>query len=96
MLRRAVLVIGVLTLAAAAICLAHDRPRPALWLTVNGLALTLGLAFERWRYGRADASAPSRFIANGERFFDPESGALIEVREDPSTGERRYVALPPN
>ena len=45
-------------------------------------------------YGAARRSRPAggSWRATEERFVDPESGELVTVWFDPTTGERRYVA----
>lgn len=61
-------------------------------LIVGGLLLVVGLAIERWRYKplQDDRSDP-RWIDTGERFVDPETGALVAVYHDPADGGRHYV-----
>lgn len=61
-------------------------------LIVGGLLLVVGLAIERWRYKplRDDRPDP-RWIDTGERFVDPETGALVAVYHDPADGSRHYV-----
>ena len=44
-------------------------------------------------YGRVVARPQSgNWRATGEKFVDPETGELVTVWFDPTTGERRYVA----
>ena len=63
---------------------------PAL---VWGVLLLLGTLFERWRY-RANASREGEgWVATEERFVDPESGKLMQVYYQASSGERRYEAV---
>lgn len=93
MLRRLLLALGLLALLVAVVCLLQGRTDAALWLAINGAVLTLGVLFERWRYRQTETGSEPRFVATGERFVDPESGALIEVRYDAASGERRYVRI---
>lgn len=94
MLRKAVLVLGLLSLASAALLALRGIYPVALWLLVNGLALTLGVIYERSRYKPLKANAPGAgWLATGERFIDPASGALVEVYSDPRSGERDYVKV---
>ncbi len=60
---------------------------PAL---IWGVVLFLATIFERWRY-RANAQHTGEgWVATEERFIDPESGKLVQVYYQASTGERRY------
>jgi hypothetical protein len=64
-----------------------------LQLALPGLVLLFGLAMERWRYKPVTRPRPGPdWVQTNERFVDPESGKLITVFYQPSTGERRYVA----
>jgi hypothetical protein len=55
--------------------------------------IVAGVLFERGRYrARADREH-DRWQSTGERFVDPTSGRLMEVRYDPESGERDYVEV---
>ena len=61
----------------------------ALW----GAILAGGVLVERWRYQLLADNRPGRnWVATPERFVDPETGRLVTVFFNPTTGERRYVA----
>ncbi|WP_329740419.1 hypothetical protein [Dyella sp. A6] len=61
-------------------------------LLIGGLLLLVGLAIERWRYKPLQAGRPDpRWLDTGERFVDPESGALVAVYHDPADGSRHYI-----
>ena len=94
MLRAALLVIGGVMLAAAAIgALAGCRLAVMIPLAVWGAILAGGLLVERWRYQALTDARPGRnWQATPERFVDPETGRLVTVFFNPATGERRYVA----
>ena len=64
------------------------------YLGVIGLVIIASLAFERSRYRGARNAKPDLWQATGERFRDPGSGRLMEVRSDPRTGERAYLEVP--
>jgi hypothetical protein len=65
-----------------------------LRLAVPGSILLFALLVERWRYKPVASRRPGPdWIATDERFVDPESGQLVAVFYQPSTGERRYVAV---
>ncbi len=52
--------------------------------------------FERWRYRSAAGDGGRGWQRTGERFEDPESGQVMEVLFDPSSGQRRYVEATPS
>ena len=61
----------------------------AVELGVLGALILIGTFFEgRYRARRAPGSG---WQTTGERFVDPTSGKLVEVRYDPQTGERAYI-----
>jgi hypothetical protein len=61
-------------------------------LAVPGLLLLFGLVVERWRYKSLTSRRPGPdWVPTNERFLDPESGNVVTVFYQPSTGERRYV-----
>ena len=62
------------------------------YLLVNSAAIIAGSLFERSRY-KAKVSSTTNWQPTGERFIDPGSGKLIEVRYNPRTGERDYQEI---
>jgi chromate transport protein ChrA len=94
MLRAALPVIGAFSLAAAIVAAVMGAPIAlVIWLCLIGAALVGGILFERGRYKPHTTDTPgSDWVATGERFVDPNSGAPVTVFYQPSTGERRYVA----
>ena len=92
MLRTLVLGLAILLLCASVVLL-FVQPANAFPLLVFGAILTLGTVFERWRYKQPKAPGTARGVATGERFVDPETGALMEVWYDAATGERSYVRV---
>jgi hypothetical protein len=84
---------GVALLATAAGVLAAGLPWPvAVWLTVPGLAATLGILYERRGDKPVAGGHPGPdWVDTGERFIDPETGKTVSVFHHPRTGERRYV-----
>jgi uncharacterized membrane protein len=88
MLRALVVAIGVICIVAA-FFLASRAWFAAFELGVFGAAVLIGTLFER-RY-RARRAAGIGWQTTGERFVDPASGKLVEVRYNPQTGERAYV-----
>jgi hypothetical protein len=93
-MRAALLVIGGVMLAAAAIgALAGCRLAAMIPLAVWGAILAGGVLVERWRYQALTDDRPGgTWQVTPERFVDPETGRLVTVFFNPATGERRYVA----
>lgn len=88
MLRVTVVAIGVAFLIGA-LFLAHIAWFAALELGMFGILILAGTFFEK--HYRERRAAGSGFEKTSERFVDPTTGKLVEVRYDPSTGERAYV-----
>jgi hypothetical protein len=86
-------VCGILLAAAGWSAITGCTLGVILRLAVPGLVLLFGLAVERWRYKPVTGRPPGAdWVPTNERFVDLESGKLITVFYQPSTGERRYVA----
>jgi|SRR5690242_14314133 len=92
MLRNVVLGLGVLVFCSGLLLVAVS-PSNAFPPLLFGALLLLGTVFERWRYKQVKTAGTAHGSATGERFVDPETGALMEVYYDASTGERTYVKL---
>jgi hypothetical protein len=88
MLRALVVAIGVVCIVGA-ILIADRVWFAALELGLFGALVLIGTFFEQ-RY-RARRATGSGWLNTAERFVDPTSGRLIEVRYNPKTGERAYV-----
>jgi hypothetical protein len=88
MLRLTVVGIGVaLLLAAAWLTVRHGVWPAALYCAIWGVLILIGTFLEgHYRSRRAGAN----WQTTGERFVDPTSGKLTEVRYDPQTGLRSY------
>lgn len=60
-------------------------------LVAFGVLLAIGTAFERWRYRPpVRPGDDGRWQRTQERFVDPESGEVLTVYYDPTTGQRDY------
>ena len=94
MLRAGLLVFGGIMLAAAAFgALFGCRLAAIISLALWGAILAGGVLVERWRYQLLADNGPGRdWVATPERFVDAETGRLVTVFFNPTTGERRYVA----
>jgi hypothetical protein len=87
------IVAGALLAGAAALAIVGCTLGVALRLAVPSVVLLFGLVVEPWRYKPLTSCRPGRgWVATDERFVDPESGKLVTVFYQASTGERRYVA----
>jgi hypothetical protein len=91
-LRRWLIGLGVLYLAVGAYLLSiHVALVLAIYLVVGGALLAGSIVLERRGYRPRVDQARGRWQRTGERFVDPSSGRLVEVRYNPDTGEREYV-----
>jgi hypothetical protein len=91
-LRRWLIGLGVLYLAVGAYLLSiHVALVLAIYLVVGGAVLAGSIVLERRGYRPRVDQARGRWQRTGERFVDPSSGRLVEVRYNPDTGERDYV-----
>lgn len=61
----------------------------SVYFLVQAAACLVALLFERSRY-QPSAADRRALRPTGEQMIDPTSGDLIEVWEDPGTGEREY------
>lgn len=94
MLRRALIVYGVLCLAIAVALFVEGAVLPlAVDLAIGGVVVIAALLFERQRYRPHIDSSLGHWQATGERFVDPTSGHLIDVHYNPDTGQRDYVDM---
>jgi hypothetical protein len=92
MLRRMILGLGFIAVAAGALLAWAGTIGPGIELTCAGGAVVLGTAFERWRYRNAPP-AGALWEPTGERFEDPATGETMEVHYDRASGARRYVRM---
>ena len=92
MLRIALLFFGSIAIIAGILLIAVGAALPAgAELLGVGVILTLALLFERRGYHPKNKRALGGWEQTSERFIDPVSGHVIEVRYNPDTGERDYV-----
>ncbi|GHO57022.1 hypothetical protein [Ktedonobacter robiniae] len=92
MLRRGIIVYGLLYLIGAAVLLfiVHVTLWLVLYLAVNGFILICAMLLERKRYRTRVDRTQGHWQPTGERFIDPTSKRLMEVFYNPATGERDY------
>jgi hypothetical protein len=92
MLRRWLIGLGGLYLLGALLLFAaFGAVIPGIYLLVGGAVLVGGIVFERSRYRPRIDRERGDWQATGERFVDPSSGRLVDVRYNPATGQRDYV-----
>ena len=93
MLRRFLIAFGVLDLLVAGLLLLVVQAPVVvvIYLAVSGVLLAGGILFERRRYSPRVDRARGLWQPTGERFVDPTTGKLMEVRFNPQTGERDYI-----
>ena len=85
---------GLAFLLGAAIASALHAPAILIiYLAVGGGVLVISIAIERSTYRpKVDLNRGS-WQMTGERFRDPASGHMMEVRFNPATGQRDYVQV---
>ncbi len=90
MLRRVVFAVGCALLLGGCAILASGGDHGAWVLVINGLLITGGLAFERYRY-KPDLTAPPGpgWVRTEEKSV--EAGGVVSVWFNPASGERAYV-----
>lgn len=86
-LRGLVIALGIALLVAAAIVAFFFWPF-AVELASFGVVILLGTFFEQ--HYRSKRATGEGWQTTGERFVDPVSGKLVQVRYNPQTGERAY------
>ena len=92
MLRRVIIVYGLLCLLGAAMLLfvVHATLWLVVYLAVNGLILLCAALLERQRYRARVDRTGGHWQPTGERFVDPTTGRLLQVFYNSATGERDY------
>jgi hypothetical protein len=86
--------VGVALLVGAMVLFVAHGPVGAIASSgVIGVLLVAGGLFERRRYRARVDRENRRWQDTAERFVDPTTGRLMEVRYDPETGERDYVEV---
>ncbi len=93
MLRWFLIAVGVLLLAGGIATLhvlgSFGWPAAAQ-LLFGGAFLLIVIFAEARRYGAKKNQDAGPWEATGERFTDPTTGKLMEVRYNPQTGQREY------
>jgi hypothetical protein len=87
-------VIGFGFLLGAAIASAVHAPVAlTIYLAIGGGLLVVSIAIERSTYRPKVDPNRGAWQMTGERFRDPASGHMMEVRFNPATGQRDYVQI---
>lgn len=96
MLRRVVLLVGLLMLLCGAATLGLGVPGLPLWLLVVGGLITIGTLLEKVIYKPLLRERPGAgWVKTAERFIDPDTGHPVDVFYNPASGERQYVSQGP-
>lgn len=90
MLRWTLLGIGLLLFFAGLVLRFVSGALSGLELMLPGGVIVLAVCCERWRYRQRERSGEGDWQRTGECFEDPETGVILEVLYNPSSGERRY------
>ena len=91
MLRRVLIVYGVLCIIGAVILLiTHVTTALVIYLAINGLVIVGAILFERSNYRSNADRTQGKWEPTGERFNDPTTGQIVDVYYNPQTGERDY------
>jgi membrane protein implicated in regulation of membrane protease activity len=95
MLRRFLIVVGILDLIVAAVLLfVVQAPLVVVfYLAASGVVIAGAILFERRGYHPNVDRARGKWQLTGERFVDPTTGKMMQVRFNPETGERDYIEL---
>lgn len=94
MLRATVIVFALGCIAGGLVMLARGQGSNAAPLFIIGVLFALGTIFEARRYRPKPEPDAAGWEKTSERFIDPSTGKLTEVRYNPQTGEREYVDAP--
>ncbi len=94
MLRKAVLIYGVIALAIALLLLSAGAFLPlGFYLLVNGFVVVGAILLQRGQYRVHFRWARRQMQPTGERVVDPTTGEIVEVVVDPKTGSRNVAPL---
>ncbi|HEU0168532.1 MAG TPA: hypothetical protein VFS62_12205 [Chloroflexota bacterium] len=85
---------GLIFLLGAAVASSLHAPAIlVVYLAIGGGLLVVSIAIERSTYRPKVDSSRGTWQMTGERFRDPASGRMMEVRFNPATGQRDYVQV---
>ncbi len=95
MLRRFLIAFGVLDLVVSGVLLfvVQSPVILVIYLAASGAVIAGAVLFERSGYRPRIDRTRGRWLPTGERFVDPTTGHMVEVRYNPESGERDYVDL---
>ena len=93
-LRLALLVVCTVALVAAVLLAIFVTP-VFFQVAIAAAVVLAGLSFEARRYIRR-FPADRQWQLTDEKFIDPTTGHLMQVRFDPRTGDRDYLDLGPS
>jgi len=90
MLRAGVVGACLVLLAVAVAQLALSNPKPWGAIAIEAAIFVMLIVFERGRYRPNVDATRGTWQPTGERFKDPTSGEIVDVYDNPATGERDY------
>ena len=92
-LRRFLIAYGILDLVIAGVLLFVVKAPVivVIYLALNGVLIAGGILFERRGYHPRVDQTRGTWQPTGERFVDPTTDQMMEVRYNPETGERDYI-----
>jgi hypothetical protein len=97
LIRKVAIALGVLFFLAAAVARGLDVPRTVpLYLAIAGVLIVGSALSIRDTGGPRQEQPEGYWEMTGERFRDPATGSMMEIRHNPVTGERDYVELEPH
>ena len=83
--------IGWAAIVGGVVCLLTIVLIPiGICLLVFGAGIVILTAIETWKYVRRPPSSADTFVPTDEKYIDDETGKIMHVYYNPSTGERDY------
>lgn len=93
-IRNAAVSVGLLYLVAAGVVLSvHASQALLIYLAVAGVLVMVSVFTMREPHKPRLDSERGYWQMTGQRFRDPSSGHMMELRHNPVTGERDYVEV---
>ncbi len=90
-MRKLCYTIGWAAIAGSVICFLTIVLIPiGIYLLIVGAGLVILTAIENWRYTKRSPPSNDDFVPTAEKYIDDETGNIMRVYYNPSTGERDY------
>lgn len=92
-MRKLCYTIGSVAIVGSIICfLTIGLISIGVYMLIFGTGLIILTAIESWRYAKRSPQFNGGFVPTAERYIDDETGKLMRVYYNPTTGERDYRA----